>query len=407
MKAGWKPQLKQRLAIPDHMANLLIGRRTLNEFREYLVSGSTLHGIREEFEAADVPWRDEEIRNVQGDRRTLVEQFYRGLDLTRVADARKLISVFENVLWKLQHQRDSEYGEEVRESAKRNLDNLTGWLRRDSFFYDDRTGRLSSDRLKEEAPGFDFQNPEPLLTTLARLCAQEGKAREVAVIAHGKASIRQTGGEQAWNGDYVSFFTLFIDVPHILFGQLGDKREEVENNLLEKCQLLMRQHPLDEMRGVQISLEVSTDPKWREKAQAWVAGKNVSNQGRVRSDNIASRSYDGLLFRSQPEIYLYQALKALGVSFAPLPVFVRGGEAYRRIEPDFVLLKDGVLMIVEVDGDTVHEDTPAEAHDRTTMLLHEGAFVERVKASDCDTAEKARVCAQKLVQVLGKRKAAK
>jgi very-short-patch-repair endonuclease len=88
-------------------------------------------------------------------------------------------------------------------------------------------------------------------------------------------------------------------------------------------------------------------------------------------------------------------------------VFVRGGDSYRRIEPDFVLLKDGAMMIVEVDGDTVHEETPAEAHDRTTMLLHEGAFVERVKASDCDTPDKARGCAERLVRILGKRKGAK
>ena len=61
-------------------------------------------------------------------------------------------------------------------------------------------------------------------------------------------------------------------------------------------------------------------------------------------------------------------------------------------------------MAVEIDGDTVHQETPAEAHDRTTMLVHEGAPVERVSASDCDTPEKARHCVQRLVELMKKLK---
>jgi very-short-patch-repair endonuclease len=94
----------------------------------------------------------------------------------------------------------------------------------------------------------------------------------------------------------------------------------------------------------------------------------------------------------------------MGISFAPLPVFVRGGETYRRIEPDFVVLKDGIVMVVEVDGDTVHKETPTEAHNRTAMLVHEGAHVERVDAGECNTPEKAIACAHRLVGVLTKLK---
>ncbi len=75
------------------------------------------------------------------------------------------------------------------------------------------------------------------------------------------------------------------------------------------------------------------------------------------------------------------------------------------MEPDFVLLKDGLVMIVEVDGDTVHRETPAEAHTRTTMLVHEGAHVERVRASECNTPELADACAKRLLQVIAKLRA--
>ena len=108
------------------------------------------------------------------------------------------------------------------------------------------------------------------------------------------------------------------------------------------------------------------------------------------------------MFRSQPEVNLFQALKKLAVPFAPLPVFVKGGVNYQRIEPDFIILKDGIVLMVEVDGDTVHHETPAEAHARATMLAHEGAYVERVNASACATPELAMECAKRLLLIVGK-----
>jgi hypothetical protein len=131
-------------------------------------------------------------------------------------------------------------------------------------------------------------------------------------------------------------------------------------------------------------------------------GTGINNQGRVRSNNIAHREVDGLLFRSEPEIHLYRALKAKGVTFAPLPVFLRGGARYYRLEPDFVIFKDGVIMIVEVDGDTVHRESPADAHERLEPFRHEGATVERVRAIDCGTQDAARECATKLLHILEK-----
>ncbi len=100
-------------------------------------------------------------------------------------------------------------------------------------------------------------------------------------------------------------------------------------------------------------------------------------------------------------------LKSLGVSFAPLPVFVRGGKEYRRIEPDFVIIKDGIVLVVEVDGDTVHTETPAEAHARTTMLGHEGVQIERVKASQCASQELALQCAKNLLLAMSRYKASR
>ena len=81
-------------------------------------------------------------------------------------------------------------------------------------------------------------------------------------------------------------------------------------------------------------------------------------------------------------------------------MFIRGGKEYRRIEPDFVIVYHGMIAVVEVDGDTVHQESPAEAHARTTMLVHEGAHVERVLASECDSAERAADCARRVMASL-------
>lgn len=231
--------------------------------------------------------------------------------------------------------------------------------------------------------------------TLAHIAAAEGNAAAVAVLAVATPRIEDSGHDN-WNSG-TDMLTLFLELPTQLYAQLFRRREQIQDDLLPMLKPIIEAYPGYWASAVSIVPTDSPPDNWRDLAKAWLAGSGTNNQGRVRSDNIASRSCDGLLFRSSPEIHLYRALKAMGVSFAPLPVFVRGGESYRRIEPDFVILQQGMIAVVEVDGDTVHQESPAEAHARTTMLVHEGAHVERVLASECDTPEKAVACAKRLI----------
>lgn len=247
-------------------------------------------------------------------------------------------------------------------------------------------------------------DPEPFLGTLARLFAADAAAREVAVLTYAAPEVVETEYDN-WNGG-TTYHSLFLHVPVSLYPQLQEGLGNIEQAILDKAQVLLEQYTNDRLTQVRVVPAVVEDPQWREKAAAWLSGSKVSNQGRVRSDNVAPLSCDGLLFRSQPEIHFYRALKSLGVSFAPLPVFVRGGQNYSRIEPDFVIVHNGLLMVVEVDGDTVHQGTPAEAHKRTTILLHEGAHFERILASECDTPLKAKAAAERLIALAEKIKSA-
>ncbi|WP_243312300.1 hypothetical protein [Fundidesulfovibrio agrisoli] len=246
---------------------------------------------------------------------------------------------------------------------------------------------------------------DPFLGTLARLFAAEGAAREVAILANARAKVEQTDYDN-WDGGTYGY-SIYLEIPTALYAQINDVKSEIEQQILAKAGPLMDLYPADWIQHLYILPEIKAADGWQEKAKAWLTGSNITNQGRVRSDNIASRSCDGLLFRSQPEINFYRAAKALGVSFAPLPVFIRGGRTYKRIEPDFVIIKDGIVMVVEIDGDTVHHETPAEAHDRTTILLHEGVHFERLKASECETPELAAESAERIIRIIARHKASR
>jgi hypothetical protein len=250
-----------------------------------------------------------------------------------------------------------------------------------------------------------FADPDSVLGTLARLFAADGAAREVAILTYSTPEIVESHYDN-WNGGRY-FYNLILHVPINLYPQIEASKKEISASVKEKIQVFLQGNDHEVLSEIAIVPAVVDDPQWREKAAAWLSGSKISNQGRVRSDNVAPLTQDGLLFRSRPEIHIYKALKATGVSFAPLPVFIRGGESYSRIEPDFVLIYKGITMVLEVDGDTVHTETPAEAQARTRTLQHEGVHVERIAASECDTPQKAKDVAEKVMNAFQKLKDAK
>lgn len=242
----------------------------------------------------------------------------------------------------------------------------------------------------------NLTNVDALIASVARLCASDGLAREVAILTFGTPELGQP------YDDYdVSLYPVKLHLPIKLFTQIDAEKTQIETTLDSYLEKFIDYSASDRINRFVILPAITDDPEWRQKAQAWLAG-DFSNQGRVRSDNIAPLSADGLLFRSQPEINLYYAFKSKGVSFAPLPVFIRGGDQYRRIEPDFVIVRAGLTAVIEVDGDTVHTETPAEAHNRTTMLQSEGVHVERVLASECGSREEAHKTADRILAALDK-----
>ena len=241
---------------------------------------------------------------------------------------------------------------------------------------------------------------DQIIATVCDMFAHEGQALEVAIFADATFSIQDSSFDN-WDGGIYGY-AVTLQVSQALFRQIGENVEKVEKRIQAKADVVARRYENQHFDSFRIVSTLNSDPDWRDKARSMVSGQGLTNQGRVRSDNLAPRQVEGLLFRSQPEIHLYRAFRSTGIVFAPLAVFIRGGQTYRRIEPDFVIIKDGLMMVVEVDGDTVHLESPQVAHERTSMLGHEGAHIERVNANECDTPDKAKQCAARLLQVLEK-----
>lgn len=92
------------------------------------------------------------------------------------------------------------------------------------------------------------------------------------------------------------------------------------------------------------------------------------------------------------------------LAVAPLPVFVRIGKNYHRIEPDFVVIYQGLTFVIEVDGDTFHPESRAEADKRLIPVTHDGIEVRRIKAEDVSDEARAEVVVRKLINYMANRK---
>jgi hypothetical protein len=245
---------------------------------------------------------------------------------------------------------------------------------------------------------------EDLIASAVEGLKVQGDARAIAVLISAKCQIT------LWGTDFgVDSWRLLISLPASLFyAMTEDERSLAQDSIFNVTAPFFQSTPSDSLQNVLIApLVIEAHEGWREEALRFVKGEGVTNQGRVRSDNIASKQYQGLLFRSGAEVTLFNALIRAKLAVAPLPVFVRVGNSYNRVEPDFVIVYKGLTFVVEVDGDTYHRELPAEADKRLVPLTYEGVEVRRVRATDLATDGAADLVVKELVEFMGRRKEAR
>lgn len=242
---------------------------------------------------------------------------------------------------------------------------------------------------------------EDLIASAVEALKVRGDARAIAVLVSGNCHL------QLWDSDFgIDGWRLFIALPvHLFYAMSEDERRATEGAIEEVTGPFFSVTPSDALEAVVLTpLIVQAQEGWREEALRFIKGEGVTNQGRVRSDNIASKQHQGLLFRSKAEITLFVALTRAKLAVAPLPVFIRVGNAYNRLEPDFVVVYKGLTFVVEVDGDTFHRELPAEADKRLVPLTYEGVEVRRIRASDLESDAAADQAVRDLIEFMARRK---
>jgi hypothetical protein len=248
---------------------------------------------------------------------------------------------------------------------------------------------------------------EAILGTAARILIRRGQIVSASILANADLSVRHLNYDN-WNGGQ-DYWRIFMGIPVSTYFDL-ENREELQTQIEEAIRTPLEVTSDCDFITCEITTELERDPDWRQKTRQHLSGEGINNQGRVHSQNIAAREYDNLRFRSRPEIYFYRALKDAGLAFAPLSVILGRdglGQRTRRIEPDFVIFKDGIVTIVEIDGDLYHTETPHEAHSRLKFLTDEGARLERIDATACNTDDKAREAVGRVILGIEKKRRAR
>jgi hypothetical protein len=126
----------------------LISPATRTEFREVL-SSYVLREIADIFSAGELEPNLQFQPPVGGQRRTLVEQYFANIDLANPRDVKKLLKVFEELIFRLTNSPDGESS-----GVQQTVEKLLGRMQRDGFRYQD--GQFLSDKLMRptvSAPG--------------------------------------------------------------------------------------------------------------------------------------------------------------------------------------------------------------------------------------------------------------
>ncbi|HAC63971.1 MAG TPA: hypothetical protein DCF68_10640 [Cyanothece sp. UBA12306] len=244
------------------------------------------------------------------------------------------------------------------------------------------------------------ENSEPLLRTLARIFARESAAIEVAILANSKPYIKEVNDslnvEQLKTDQSSISYALYLPIPSYLYNQVKQYIEEIEIRILEKIKLLLRTSS-SQISRVIIALALSDEQQnWQERAKSWLSGKTPVNQGLLNPNNLLS--HDGLFFRSQPSIFLYEALKYMKVSFTCLPLFIQGigMNQAQQIQLDFLIIKEGIMLGIKVKDNTSIKETPTDYN----WLINERVHFQAVEESECDNLQKAKLCVNKLMRIV-------
>jgi len=242
------------------------------------------------------------------------------------------------------------------------------------------------------------QKLEGILMSAARYLERNGYRQEAGVLAIANPQL-----EPYFDPDGINlfFFNLILHVAPDIYKTID--AEEVRGRIASQIEEILEAMSPGEMVRVYIRPDygLEYEEEWREGLACYVLGQGVTNQGRGHSVNPAHLEHDNLFFRSKDEINFYKAALEVGLVMAPLPVIVQNGvDRKHRREPDFILFRDGKVVIVEIDSKFSHIETLAQTQERLQFLRNQGIEAIHIDSGKCRTLEDARNEVSRVVRAI-------
>lgn len=224
-----------------------------------------------------------------------------------------------------------------------------------------------------------------MIASMARFLI-EGDEREEARLL---LACTVEGGEDWWpdefnlSGEPDHILTLRFHGPRRVYDLLRDDASNAHRSFKNAAEALLP----NEFHAVSISARASIvaphSPDWRRELVAVLDGKDVDNQA---IGFKATKTYEGLRFRSESEVRIAQALDRAGVMYLPnCKARVGSKDRRRNLEADFLVCHEGKWGGLEVDGAEWHPAArAAQDHERDRPFLRHGAaVVQRFPADEC------------------------
>lgn len=122
---------------------------------------------------------------------------------------------------------------------------------------------------------------EDFIATLARLFAHKGNAAAVSVLSEGNANWIFDGRIEYVRHGLLPTYSAMLNVPQEVFNSALERISDLEIELRDEAQILMRHYPGVVLQSFIICPQHIHDSNWRLKAKDWLKGEGVHNQGRV------------------------------------------------------------------------------------------------------------------------------
>lgn len=223
-------------------------------------------------------------------------------------------------------------------------------------------------------------DPDRFLASMARFFI-EGDEKEEArlLLASTVESIEEEDhqGYESWYGLTLTFYG-----PRRLYDLLTDESTNLRKAFQHASEAMAPPKYDTVTIKARASVVVPNSTDWRNELLAVLDGRDVDNQA---IGFKATKTYEGLRFRSESEVRVAQALDRAGVMYVPNCRSRIGSlERRRNVEADFLVMVDGKWGVLEVDGEQWHAGLAARDHERDRPFHFHGAkIVQRFDAGEC------------------------